>query len=354
MANRDTAIDTLRGMAIFTMVAANWAALILVEPHSFALRIYGSIAAPLFIFLAGIMVERTARNKLYTFQYFMHRGAYLMVVGAGIELLIFHIFPFLTIDVLYLIGLALPICFWFLRIPRLLKGLVVSVVLFAGPFLQNWLGYSAVPTEYYLTGQPVSEVPHLSPIWQQWLVDGWFPIFPWLGYALLGAWWGKENIYFQFSLKTGLILMIVGIGLLWFFQGPFYIRDGYSELFYPPTHGYVVISLGVIMLLFGCVKRFPNMFFPFLFGTLGKHSLWIYVFHLAVGEYVISRLWQGISIAPFLLVYAIGIVLLWGMCQGLELLSRRTTVKVSYLSPKMILSRRSFRSSSGRTASSRP
>lgn len=326
MSSRDTAIDTLRGIAIFTMVAANWAALILAEPHPFALRAYGSIAAPLFIFLAGMMVEQTTRTKQYTLQYFVHRGAYLIVIGAGIDMLIFHIFPFLTIDVLYVIGLALPICFWFFRIPRLFKGLVVSVILFAGPFLQNWLGYSPYPTEYYLTGQKVTEVPHLSPIWQQWLVDGWFPIFPWLGYALLGAWWSKEDIHFQFSLKAGLILMIVGIGLLWFFQSPFYVRDGYSELFYPPTHGYVVISLGVVLFLFGCVKRFPHMFFPFLFGTLGQHSLWIYVFHLAVGEYVISRLWQGVSMALFLWIYATGIVLLWGMCHGIEMREKQRQV----------------------------
>ncbi|MBI4356841.1 MAG: DUF1624 domain-containing protein [Gammaproteobacteria bacterium] len=75
MYTRDDHIDILRGIAIFTMVAANWAALILAEPHPFWLRAYGSIAAPLFVFIAGMMVALTEKKHHRTFKYFTHRGA---------------------------------------------------------------------------------------------------------------------------------------------------------------------------------------------------------------------------------------------------------------------------------------
>ena len=52
--DRDIAIDIVRGLAIFTMVAANMAAYVLAEPHPFGLRLYGTFAAPLFLSLIHI------------------------------------------------------------------------------------------------------------------------------------------------------------------------------------------------------------------------------------------------------------------------------------------------------------
>lgn len=49
MVMRDKTIDILRGLAIFTMIAANISPYVLIEPHPFWFRLYGSFAAPLFI-----------------------------------------------------------------------------------------------------------------------------------------------------------------------------------------------------------------------------------------------------------------------------------------------------------------
>ncbi len=48
MVTRDKKIDILRGLAIFTMIAANISPYVLIEPHPFWFRLYGSFAAPLF------------------------------------------------------------------------------------------------------------------------------------------------------------------------------------------------------------------------------------------------------------------------------------------------------------------
>ena len=50
---RDKTIDILRGLAIFTMIAANISPYVLIEPHPFWFRLYGSFAAPLFILISG-------------------------------------------------------------------------------------------------------------------------------------------------------------------------------------------------------------------------------------------------------------------------------------------------------------
>lgn len=184
--------------------------------------------------------------------------------------------------------------------------------------MQFWLGYSAYPSEYYLTGQKTVDVATQFPIWHQWLIDGWFPIFPWLGYALFGVWFGSEPQNSRMTGILGIVAIVFGIWDFWSHPGPLYVRAGYSELFYPPTSWYVCVSLGTVLLLFACVKSFPRFFLPCLWGTLGRHSLFLYVFHLAVGQYVVSRIWQGLSLLPFLLVYGGGVLVFWGACWGLE------------------------------------
>ncbi len=86
--SRDTTIDTLRGLAIFTMVAANMAPGVLAEPHPFWFRIYGTFAAPLFILISGMMVTLTSKTKDHTLKYFFVRGVIIMIVGALIDVLI--------------------------------------------------------------------------------------------------------------------------------------------------------------------------------------------------------------------------------------------------------------------------
>lgn len=68
---RDTSIDTLRGIAILTMVAADLAASVLKEPHPFWFRLYGSWAAPMFILLSGFMIAYTSEKKKYNFRHFL-------------------------------------------------------------------------------------------------------------------------------------------------------------------------------------------------------------------------------------------------------------------------------------------
>lgn len=46
---RDIVIDIIRGLAIFTMIAANMAGKLFAEPHPFGFRLYGSFAAPVFV-----------------------------------------------------------------------------------------------------------------------------------------------------------------------------------------------------------------------------------------------------------------------------------------------------------------
>ena len=61
MKQRSHAVDALRGAAIVTMFAANLAGPCLRPPHPMWLRVYGSFAAPAFVFLAGLMTTLGTR-----------------------------------------------------------------------------------------------------------------------------------------------------------------------------------------------------------------------------------------------------------------------------------------------------
>lgn len=308
MNSRDAHIDTLRGIAIFTMIAANWAAAILAAPHPLWLRAYGSFAAPLFIFVAGMMVVLTRHD----FKHFLYRGGYLIMVGVAVDLLVWQIYPFLSIGVLYLIGLSLPISFLFSKLPRLLQWFIVVAVFLVTPIAQNWLGYTIYPTTIYLTGQKALEFYHQTPIWQHWLVDGWFPILPWLGYALLGVCVAQQHWPKQWIGLSGLCFLLIGLIWLQLFSNPFFTRGIFSELFYPPTVDYIALSLSVIAFLHSGLSKLTWL------QTLGRHSLLIYVLHLAVGQYVLSSFLRTVTVDRFVLVYAVGVALIGATCWILD------------------------------------
>ena len=94
------------------MVAANLAkpqpAFFCGHTH-FWFRLYGSFAAPLFVLLSGMIVAYTARRKGHGLGHFRARGAMMILVAALLEVLIWKFYPFLSVDVLYLIGVSLPL-----------------------------------------------------------------------------------------------------------------------------------------------------------------------------------------------------------------------------------------------------
>ena len=324
MSDRDVAIDTLRGLAIFTMVAANMAPYFLIEPHPFWFRFYGSFAAPLFIFISGMMVALTAQTKGHSWKYFLIRGLLIVMIGALIDVVMWNIYPFTTVDVLYLIGISLPVAYFFSRLNRSYQLLIVTIIFLVTPILQNIFGYSDYPTEFYLTGEQTTIVENQTSIFNHWLVDGWFPIFPWLGFSLFGVILANLRMnYEKFeknSLLLGIGILILGIIIWYFFPGKFLTRAGYSEVFYPPTIGYILSAIGVILTLFSIVDYRPAIIMYKPLQALGESALFMYIFHLALGRYIISNIWPKGNLQTFLILYIGIIVVMILIAYGLRIL----------------------------------
>lgn len=154
--DRDKTIDTLRGFAIFIMIGANMAPSVVAQPYPFGLRLYGSFAAPLFILLSVMMVSLTAKAKGHPFRYFLLRWAIIMMGGVFVDVVIWNgVCPFVDVDVLYLIGLSVPLTFFFLQFGSNFKWLIIVLIFIITPLLQKLLGYTEYVNPILLWGEEI-------------------------------------------------------------------------------------------------------------------------------------------------------------------------------------------------------
>jgi uncharacterized membrane protein len=298
---RDPSIDVLRGLAIVTMVAANMAPYSLEAPHPIPFRIFGSFAAPTFVFLAGMMVGGSRRSARVAHAF--RRAAMLFAVAAVIDVGCWHIVPFEGFDVLYLLGLALPLASICLAVEtRTHAFLAVSIVALT-PIVRAWLGYGPL--------LPESEP---WPFWRRWLVDGWFPVFPWLGVALLGTLMTRTGIAREPRVQglAGAGLAFVGVVTLVVKPPTLVTRAGYSELFYPPTIRVLCIAIGVLLALMAAIPH-VRKFAPLEWlEVYGRASLLMYIAHTVLIAFVFKGFGPR-RIPGFVALYAVHLAVLWAV-----------------------------------------
>lgn len=96
-------------------------------------------------------------------------------------------------------------------------------------------------------------------------------------------------------------------------------RDGYSEMFYPPTIGYCLVAIGLILLLFVLVDRSNKLSLYKPLEILGQCSLFMYLLHYIIIEKILSKIvpQELLPIGQFLLVYLVFMTILtlaaWGI-----------------------------------------
>lgn len=332
--SRENSLDIIRGFAVFTMVAANMAAYGLMEPHPFLFRIYGSFAAPFFISLSGYLLEKKILSGGTNPGIIINRTLFIFGAAIFIDVLIWGILPFTTMDVLYLIGLSFPIIYLLKSLPPFAKILTSIVIFFISGTIRELMGYTIYPSEFSLSGEISMPVPDQTSVLNHWLVDGWFPVFPWLGFSLLGAGTAglrvlgaKGKIFMQ---QIGFLFLIPGLIIWYFFPGPMLVRSGYTELFYPAGLGFLFTSGGLIFLSFHLAGFFPDLKINFI-SVLGESSLFMYVFHLAIISFVIQPFFSGQSIELFLLTYLLLIIIMIGLGYWLKFFKRK------YLNPPLLI-----------------
>ena len=309
---RFDAPDILRGLAVVCMIFSNIAGESLNAPHPFVLRIFGSLAAPFFVFLSGYMLSYAYEKYGDSLGYFLKRGLFLIGLSSAIDIFFWKSFPMLAMDVLYLIGLSTVLMYWLLRRSTFSRFIILSCAVLAAPALQYIFGYenSNNYVNLYINEKFNSGFsPDYAVILKRWMIDGWFPVFPWISFSLLGtvvydrqrnSEYSEDRVYYYIASFIGLL----GI-LIWDFEPKLEIRDGYTELFYPPTVSYFLCYFGLVLVIFQWVSGRAFGLSMSLFRMLGRGSLFYYVLHFACIIFYISPLLKSwgrkFSIGEYLL-----------------------------------------------------
>jgi uncharacterized membrane protein len=312
--SRLSSIDLLRTIAIIIMIIANSSPYILALPHSIGLRIISSLAAPLFIFLSGYSFFVSFHKK----QNYKHKYIqifYLFISAMLLDALVWHIRPLHTFDVLYLIAFGLVVNTIIFKLKLYLKLIIAILFISASFLLQTTFDYR------FSLPDPVFDEISLSHItWsslfeiKRFLMDGWFPLFPWVGIAILGQ---------IMAAKSELIAkhknILIGVcSFLFFFLGYFVInqesstpeRQGYLEVFYPPSILFLTFALSFIILLLALFNTLELINLPKykIISILGRNSLLMYIFHSAVISYVFQNYFTALSPVLFTSVMLIFIL----------------------------------------------
>ncbi len=282
--DRQFEIDLLRSIAIVIMLYANsFPYLAGFEPSSF-IRVLMSLAAPLFIFLSGassVLRSNDIRKNIL--------GSFSVIITASmIDFFIWGILPFYSFDVLYVIGIGGIINSFTKNNSKLLLTFTIVCVL-----IGSLITY-IIPYELELKDVGINEFSNykITDALKNLACKGWFPVFPWLAFAFIGKLYAlnKELInkklfqYFWIILSLTILFYVINSKTI---TQP--SRDGYIEIFYPPSAKFLVLAISWILTLIPITIFICKNFKSNLILLIGQCSLVVYIIHAVINSCFFSN-----------------------------------------------------------------
>lgn len=309
---RNTALDFIKGVAVLIMIFANTVPYFFNLESEFFIRIIFSVAAPIFIISSGYITQINITNPELKKSKIIYRIFQILFFGAVIDALFWQSIPFITFDVLYLIGFSQLIL---LMINKKYLIFICSAVFVFSLIVHQYLNYRFSINE--LTSFSITSLIEANPI-KRMLFDGWFPLLPWLSFFLLGS---ISFIYLKDKFKFRMPFLFIGLSLLviYFIFGNIpKIRNSYLELWYPLNGLALLIPFGVFFSINGLLnyKIKADSIISKLIIIIGKNSLFIYTFHAFIICIIIdNKLLQNLTltqkIGSFYLVVIFVIVIVF-------------------------------------------
>jgi len=313
-ANRRAYIDWMRGLSVLFMIVAHtfdaWTVLEdRTTPLYKAVNFIGGLAAPMFLFLAGVSVamaasSRTRRSgdRAAAAWSVQKRGWQIFGLAFLFRLQSWALSPGATVkgifkaDILNIMGPSIAAAAWIWgrlsdRRARLWAFAALACAFaFATPIVRNadWLAWLPDPIEWYIRPFPKLSV---------------FTFFPWAGYVFAGALVGEwldtvktpaaEWRANQWLAVSGLLLAAIGYGTSYL---PSIYPHGYSN-FWTSSPTYYFVKIGIIVVLMGVIYVYVQRPFsaeprnpawsPML--EFGRSSLFVYWIHVELAYGIFSH-----------------------------------------------------------------
>ena len=271
-------IDFLRGIAVFIMIIANSTPYIFNLSSYNTLRIIFSLAAPIFIFLAGYTTQMNFENNkpeklIRIFQ--------VILIAVIIDIFVWRSIPFYSFDVLYLIGVSKLLLFILNKyFNRAIKLFILFLSIFVFVLLSQNLFYRFNLSDLNIDLLYKDSYYYFkSGALKRFFYDGWFPLFPWFMLVLMGALSYKFN-----SIKSRhffFLLILIGLFTLiflvfYFNMTTFIVREKYFEIWYPLYGIKLLLPIAVILIIIGTINLYSSINFR-IFNILGQNSLFAYL-----------------------------------------------------------------------------
>jgi uncharacterized membrane protein len=267
--HRYLSIDILRALAILLMIEDHFVENLSSKLHSpqglYDILVYiGMIPAPLFAVLSGLSfslwlrAQRDAgRSERDITKYSLRRGMFMFVLGFAVNIFIWLPKSIFNWDILTLLGAAAMVITairnWY---PTVLIG-ICALILLASPPLRDMANYY----RFWITGEYTYQFA-FSDVALGFLLNGYFPMLPWLIYPVVGFVIGQlycnvddndaPSLSFAVPLVGSLLIAIAAIGMLIEPYAPkwaakYYFNEMPSDL-YPAVTVFVLGSIGATML----------------------------------------------------------------------------------------------------------
>jgi uncharacterized membrane protein len=287
---RFNSIDAIRGFAVTIMIIANTTPYFIDIEDNNLIRFLFSLAAPIFLIITGYVSQLSLSNLDLNRTKFVSRIFQILFFGVLIDLLFWKSIPFMTTDILYLIAFSQ----FFLLITlnnktQLFLILFIFLISFQSHYLFNYR--FEIPDLSINANLKFNDIIINNPF-KRFFFDGWFPVLPWMGFILLGAASFRFNsIINKFNsifLISGFVLLFLSYLLI--HDNFFPIRDHYLELWYPANGLALLIPFSMFLIVIGFISlnHIHNMFsFKFII-SLGRNSLFAYVFNALLISIVID------------------------------------------------------------------
>jgi len=310
---RYSSIDILRTLSIVIMVLVHFC-----ENLAGITPKVAGIGAPMFMFLSGVSYRlwlngRTTRqlnsdsiNKITT-----RRGLFLIGLGFLFNVLVWMPEDVFNWDVLTLIGTGM-VCLGMVRqSPPFLIWFACGMIFLISPVLRQLADWEA----YWANGYFDPDFT-MRDLWQGFLAVGYFPVFPWLLFPLLGFSVGTLTFGEKSNPpKSSVLLRTCGVGFALMGLAALAVATRYlladqfpatwpkSWTMFPPSLEYLTGTIGWVLFAFGGaywlvdLKMPPDSFKSLRNVTeqFSRRSLTAYLLHHVVHLWPLwlYAVWQG-------------------------------------------------------------
>ncbi len=318
MKTRELGFDLARAYAIFGMYVVNFTFCFGRFNENSFLGSFPSLfvgnSTSIFIICAGMGVvlltestDTTASLKQSYKSILLRRSWFLF----GMGILLYSWWPG---DILHFYGGYLHLAAFLVFIPKknylwisLLCILIYNVLQYFIPITTGWNLHTTKYSDFW----------SIKGFARNTFFNGWNSIFPWFSYFAVGMYLGKVNWKDPKTLKrifiVGLISLVIFKGLRIFIKADmenpsrntFYIKYWFHlmEDYFPANIPFMMITLGfALMIISTCMyvgQRFSKNVMVVLFSKTGQMTLTLYVFHITIGMFVLSKI-SGIPYTGYL------------------------------------------------------